>query len=89
MDDSTFGGRVRTRCVHGRQLSQRAFAASAGVDPITLSKVEAGLVAPTPPRRFIRCGCDMTGQQVYHHTESGGLILVDHLDPARDYWTRE
>jgi len=46
MDDTTFGDRVRTRRVHGPRMSQRAFAAAAGVDPVTLSKVEAGRVAP-------------------------------------------
>jgi len=44
--DTTFGGRVRAQRVHSRGMSQRVFAAAAGVDPLTLSKVEADLVAP-------------------------------------------
>jgi len=46
MDDTTVGGRGRARRVRGLRMSQRAFAAATGVDPLTLSKVEAGLVAP-------------------------------------------
>jgi len=46
MDETTFGGRVRTRRVFGLRMSQRVFAAVAGVDPMTLSKVEAGRAAP-------------------------------------------
>ncbi len=46
MNDTTFGGRVRARRVHGLGMSQRAFAVAADVDHVTLSKVETGHVAP-------------------------------------------
>ena len=45
-DEVVFGQRIRQQRVFTLHLSQREFAAAAGVDYVTLSKVEAGHVKP-------------------------------------------